>query len=70
MLLTERDALGAVPSVVTYRGNGDALMQDWETFTADQKHASIEAVVTRITVAHVGHGRWPVETQRRKVTFG
>jgi hypothetical protein len=45
-------------------------MRGWETFTANQKHASIDALLRRITVAHVEHGRWPVETMRRRVTFG
>lgn len=68
-LLAERDALLAV-SPLSIHGDVHELMRDWDTLTADQQRAIIEAVLTRITVAHVGHGKWPVETMRRRVTFG
>jgi hypothetical protein len=68
-LRSERETLMAVSPVSVY-GDINALMQDWDIMTADQQHTIIEAVLTRITVAHVGRGKWPVETMRRRVTFG
>jgi hypothetical protein len=70
-LIEQRDALLAA-SPVTYSGNVDALLEDWRsgTLTADQRRGIIAAVLRKITVAHVGRGRWPIEKMTRRVTFG
>jgi DNA invertase Pin-like site-specific DNA recombinase len=71
-LTEQRDALLAASPTITYTGNVDALLEDWRSdrLTADQRHEIIAAVLGRITVAHVGRGKWPIETMTRRVTFG
>jgi hypothetical protein len=69
-LLVQRQELRAVSPITRYERDADALMADWDTLTHDQRHAIIEAALHRITIARVGRGKWPVETMRRRVSFG